>query len=168
MYIYIYILLLLSLSSRWHSRCGAAVCFLKSVLPAAVRLCRAILGFCNFLFSVQNRVPTNGAVHVRDLPASHIGSSKPLLQHLKLRKHLFSPYVATPKQQRVFAGDVLALEVSQNTKLASPCCVGIIFNCASHAAWGRQFRVLRHLCGENAPKSAFDDTSPAIMTELPF
>ena len=49
------------------------------------------------------------------------------------------------KKNRILAG-----EVSQKSKIASPPSMGIKKNIDSHAAWECDFRLLRHLCSENA------------------
>ena len=46
--------------------------------------------------------------------------------------------------------DVLALEVSQNSISALPCCMGVTFFFDPRPAWERDFHSCRHLPSENA------------------
>ena len=51
----------------------------------------------------------------------------------------------------MFCGtDVLALEVSQKSILALPCCMGLIIFCDPHPAWERDFHTWWHLPSEKA------------------
>ena len=49
----------------------------------------------------------------------------------------------------------LALEVLQKPFLTSPCCMGSVFFCASHATCGRQNAFQHHLCSDNATFLSF-------------